>query len=174
MWSSNETPVLPPGSLWLNVSSAASTPSLCCFLGGGITSGLLHKTQLGTANPWTRKNLSSSPKKRVSLRKSVLFHWELYKTGGYVYFLVVSDICVFLYLLLRMHQQPSVEEMRLPTTSGEAHFPAVAEGPCCLQRVWLHHELCLSGHAHPTGYGYWDQCHTAAWDICAVIIVFCS
>ena len=63
--SSSVTPAPPPGSPWPSASSAASTPSPDCFPGGSTSSGWSRRTPLETAIPWTRRNLSSSPRRKV-------------------------------------------------------------------------------------------------------------
>lgn len=147
MSSSNETPAPPPGSLWLNVSSAASTLSLDCFLGGSTTSGSLHKTQSGTAIPSTPRNLSSSPRRKVS-EGLLLYPCHISVYPG------LCDKSKWMSVFtssIRVHQQPAVQRIRLTTASGEADLPASTKRPHCTKRARLHHELCLSGHANSTG-----------------------
>lgn len=139
MSSLNEIPAQLPGLRWLSVSSAASTLSPDYCLGGSTTSGLLHRTLLEIVTPWTPRNLSSSQRRKV---RGWTFDFSVTPLIGvsnehfcsFSCTSIFTYISLFIYLCLRVHQQPSVEGICSTITSGETYFLAATEGSRCIQR----------------------------------------
>lgn len=164
----NVTPVLPPGPLWPSVSSVACTLSLDCSLVGSTSSESSHRTHSETVIPWTRRNLSSSPWRKVK-RAGVWFqHYdidqcvELIEDFLYFFLCLYTYVCiyVFVHLCLRVHQQQRLKEYSSPSHQVKQWRTT----PFAEAAAWAVPIRACQHHRYER-HDYWYQCCASTWNL---------